>query len=128
MRRFLAIGLLLLYLLSATEFNQLLKLPVLVEHFREHRHANPNLSIAQYLQIHYLSGNVRDPDYPRDQQLPFKACDHYLGNAAVYTVPLFQPYFTLAPPRDARTYHVVTDEAFRLSQYLSTIWQPPKTA
>jgi hypothetical protein len=63
------------YLFSYTELHQLVKIPLLVEHFREHRQEDKNISIWAFLKIHYLEKMVKDSDFDKDQQLPLRDAD-----------------------------------------------------
>lgn len=60
---------------SATPVGELVKLPVLIEHLREHRRETPDMTLIGFFILHYFSGDVRDADYERDMQLPFKTVD-----------------------------------------------------
>jgi hypothetical protein len=62
-------------MLSFAEFHNLLKIPVLFEHFKEHRQLNPSISFWSFIKIHYQDPPVMDDDYQRDQQLPFRDAD-----------------------------------------------------
>ncbi len=68
--------LLIIYLFSATEFSQLLKVPVLVMHFQEHQQKNPSLSFFQFIHHHYAINHGDDGDAERDSQLPFQSHDN----------------------------------------------------
>lgn len=84
---------------SATPFGELLKLPVLIEHLREHRRESPDMTLIGFFILHYFSGDVRDADYERDMQLPFKTVDFSgmsLATVPVETAPA-APTLTLAP-------------------------------
>lgn len=63
------------YLFSYTELHQLVKFPLLIEHFREHRQEDKNISIWAFLKIHYLEKMVKDSDFDKDQQLPLRDAD-----------------------------------------------------
>lgn len=67
--------LLTVYLFSFQEFRQVLKLPTLVEHFVKHTLTDPNFSVTNFIEHHYLSGNVVDNDFEQDMKLPFKTMD-----------------------------------------------------
>lgn len=67
--------LLCIFTASATPLGELLKLPVLIEHFREHRIESPEMTVIGFIVLHYFSGDVRDADYERDMQLPFKTVE-----------------------------------------------------
>src|SRR5690606_13520126 len=57
------------YLLSTTQFSQILKLPILVEHFIEHR-AIDSMSFWGFL-VHHYDNHQPDEDYETDMKLPF---------------------------------------------------------
>ncbi|RFM33319.1 hypothetical protein DXN04_20050 [Chitinophaga silvisoli] len=61
-----------LFTLHTISFDQLLKLPVLVMHYIEHRAQDGNLSVMQFLSMHYWGHDNNDNDQDRDDQLPFK--------------------------------------------------------
>ncbi len=86
MRRFAAILFFTAYLTSTTEASQLLKLPVILQHFHEHQQRNPGISFFKFLDMHYLHGSPHDEDYERDMQLPFKRADHH-AHVPPVTVP-----------------------------------------
>lgn len=126
MRKWVSIMFLFVYLTAFTSFREVLKLPVLVEHFIEHRAANPSISFLAFLDMHYVHGSPRDADYDRDMQLPFKMVSH--------------TFLTLlAIPSSAFTFHtaralyckkekpLLLDPAAYSFNYQNTIWQPPKT-
>jgi len=66
---------LVLYLFSTTAFREILKLPVLFQHFNEHKQLNHNLSFFGFVYDHYNSVPHTDNDQKRDCQLPFKTID-----------------------------------------------------
>ncbi|MCX6182126.1 MAG: hypothetical protein NT150_09385 [Bacteroidetes bacterium] len=70
MKKLLAISLLSLYLLTLTEVGQLIKLPLLVDHFIEHKEKDQNLSLLDFLAMHYSHSHTPDAD---DLKLPFKS-------------------------------------------------------
>ncbi|WP_147320002.1 hypothetical protein [Chitinophaga silvisoli] len=69
LRLYILMGLFTLHTIS---FDQLLKLPVLVMHYIEHRAQDGNLSVMQFLSMHYWGHDNNDNDQDRDDQLPFK--------------------------------------------------------
>lgn len=72
MNKLITIFFLTSYLFSRTVLGQLVKLPAFVNHFKEHKTQNKDLTIWQFLCIHYAHGNVKDADYEEDMKLPFK--------------------------------------------------------
>jgi hypothetical protein len=62
-------------MLSFSELHQFLRMPVLIQHFIEHRQEDPSISLLSFLSLHYIHQYVQDEDYQRDQQLPFRHSD-----------------------------------------------------
>lgn len=74
-RKTVAILFTAIYLFGATEASQLLKLPVLIQHYYEHKKGNDAMTLYSFLQMHYLGNDNDDTDNMRDQALPFKTMD-----------------------------------------------------
>lgn len=112
-----------LFFISNTEFNELLKLPLLVVHYIEHKTETPDITIAQFLDIHYNS-ETKDDDNKRDSQLPFKSEQHTSPNLFAfithYDVKL--PFLHFNTDTELSIYRT----PFISFQLLSNIWQPPK--
>lgn len=127
MKKISAIFFFTIYLLSTTEAHQLLKLPVIFEHFSEHQHENKNITALEFLAIHYLHGSPKDKDYDRDMQLPFKTSDDCISSISPAFVPL-QIQHALLEPIEINTEKIFAlKDQFLLSAYLANIWQPPKS-
>ncbi len=73
MIRLAAIGLFLIYLISFTEFKEVLRLPLLVQHYGEHKAQAGEMSFVEFLTMHYKTDVAHDD---RDNRLPFKDCNH----------------------------------------------------
>lgn len=125
-KRLIAILFLGTVLFSATPMHQLLKLPVLVQHFFEHRQTDQSLNFLAYLNEHYFSGEDQDKDYKRDQQLPFKSHDHSVATV-MNALPAADEKLGVDPIEDSYLSHILIDETLVSLQYLSSIWQPPKS-
>lgn len=130
MRRVLAISLLSVYLVSTTELGQLLKLPVLIEHYFEHREKNPALTVMQFLKFHYegnhLENHPRDDDYEHDRQLPFIIHTDVLNLSFVLALPFSFEIETKKSPIDKEHKVLPLDDTLSDNDFLSAIWQPPK--
>lgn len=125
-KMFLPRFLLIIYLFSATEFNQVLKLPVLVVHFQEHQQKNPSISFFQFIHHHYLVNHADDGDAERDNQLPFQSHD----NCGSFQAPiyLFLTFSPLPPQvvilsKEKLSFY---SDSHLLSAHLGSIWQPPQ--
>ncbi|MFY8025179.1 MAG: hypothetical protein ACOVNO_07515 [Sediminibacterium sp.] len=128
MRKRIAILFLSIYLCSTTEAHELLKIPVVFQHFIEHQQEDPQISVIQFLHIHYLQGDVKDKDYDRDMQLPFKTAGEFFASSATPFVPL-NAQIVIQYPEDAN--NIVWSQQttpFLFSAYQVNIWQPPKRA
>jgi len=124
-KRFIAISFLLLYVFTAPELNQLLKLPMFVEHFIEHKTLDSKVSLIDFLYMHYTDHDIKDNDQDKDMQLPFKS---HNDCAAVSFLPVLTNHvginLNLVPVVAEKTvfYTAVNFQ----SSFLSSIWQPPK--
>lgn len=129
MKKLLAIFFLSIYLVSTTELCELLKLPLLVEHYIEHSQENPELSIGAFLIRHYnnhLKDHPLNDDYEQDLKLPFMRLSDVLNFCFVYSGPT---YYELkgAVSNIAKTQPVAFNISYPKNIFLSTIWQPPKS-
>lgn len=100
-----------------------MKLPVLVQHFKEHRQLDGSLSLIGFLSMHYWGKHVDDNDQQRDNQLPFKE----------FHKEILQPFST--PVKIVVLKPVVyflksdfplTGAAFLPDPKLSTLFRPPR--
>ena len=125
MRRANAISLLLLYFLVNTELRELVRLPILFEHFSEHKQRNKHVSFSDFIVLHYFSGHVKDPDFERDQQLPFRGT-----NCEELSTPVALPVESFVEPLPEISYATLNVgiyvSPFHSSLFQFTIWQPPK--
>ncbi|MCF3107619.1 hypothetical protein LL912_02390 [Niabella sp. CC-SYL272] len=111
------------YLVSATEVSQLLKIPILVKHFVDHRQQDPGMTLWAFLKMHY-DHPVKDADYQTDQQLPFVT--HSGSLTLVFTT---DTHFSLEikkwvfpfPKRITPYKNVFYDK-----DVFNAIWQPPR--
>jgi hypothetical protein len=58
---------------SLTELHQLIQLPYLLQHYKDHKSKDPLMSFSDFLQIHYGNNHPNDKDDTEDQQLPFNS-------------------------------------------------------
>lgn len=119
--RLTSISLLLLYLISFTEFREVLRLPLLVEHYYEHKGQVAEMSFLDFLVMHYETDVPHDDT---DMSLPFKDCGHSL-NISLAATPTqrialhsLQEVYTLT-----YTFFYLQHEPKLLA---ANIFQPPK--
>jgi len=115
-----------IYLLSSTQLKELLKLPILVEHFIEHKKLASQFSFIDFLCMHYAEGTKIDADYEKDMRLPFKSAENSLGSYISFYLPV--PVIK----QDVVVHFIERKQTFAhynftySSAFLSSIWQPPR--
>ena len=124
MRQAKAIVLLTFYVMVNTELHQMLSLPVLFEHYQEHKQRNNNINVISFLVQHYSGENKQGEDQ-HHQQLPFKG-DHCEEISTSIFLPadniMASILYTVNRPEKATRYK----SPFNSSSIHFTIWQPPR--
>jgi hypothetical protein len=126
LKKFAIITVLFIYLVSATELRELLKFPDMLEHYKEHKEKNKELSFFDFLGMHYSDVKHEDGDAEKDNKLPFKSHDNCQTiNCNLLTVFDTQSY-TIQPL--AICINKIRFKQFQLipSTFQVNIWQPPK--
>lgn len=112
-----------MYLFATTELYQLLKLPIFIEHFLDHK-SQDKMSMYEFL-VHHYGGHEKDADYNTDMKLPFMK--HFdLSHFSVFlgTNSSYDTLKELTEWKDSNlVYH--SDENF-INRALEAIWQPPR--
>lgn len=90
MLRLTSIGLIFFYLVSFTEFREVLRFPILVQHFVEHKSQVADMSFLEFLTMHYSTDQAHDD---QDMRLPFKDCSHSFAGQTV-VLPLHKIMLT----------------------------------
>jgi hypothetical protein len=125
MKRFAAYLFCTLYLLSTTESYQLLKIPIIVEHFHQHQKNNKDITLLEFIDIHYMHGSPVDDDYEQDMHLPFKRVNHNVNMTPAHVKTVMNISFILALLPQGDDFVVVDDPRIQ-SKYLTPVFQPPK--
>ncbi len=110
-----------------TELHQLLKAPLLIEHYFEHQSKDEQLDLITFLEIHYLNGDQIDADYEKDMKLPFKSFQDNHPSVVV-TIPQDPYNLNFAPVIEYPKQPYIQKSQVLYSNYFSSIWQPPKIA
>lgn len=128
MRQILSIALLSLYIFTSTECHELLKLPQLVQHYKEHQEEQKGITLWQFLCDHYAHGDVFDDDKDKDMKLPYKSMD--INHAISFTV--IPAIISIEIIKPVCTQTLKTPNEYYSNQFcsnnFSSIWQPPKLA
>jgi hypothetical protein len=121
LKRLTTILLLALYINSYTEFHELLRLPVLLEHFHEHQLLVKDLTFLEFLSLHYKSDQSHDS---QDNKLPFKDAQHS------YTVPAMAlPIQKIVMEEKLPCTEITHSSAYHetnIAFHFSDIFQPPR--
>lgn len=128
MSRVFATIFLSIYLISTSELDQLMKLPVIFQHYHEHIRMEGKISFKAFLIEHYLESDPKDPDYARDMQLPFKTCSH----SFFMLMPVAPPKLSLiglqVVSHKLRQQFPLTSAFHIPSGFHKGIFQPPRLA
>ena len=120
MKTVAAISLLLLLSITQTPLGQLLKLPVLIEHFYKHQKKD-GVSLGKLLSDHY-SKDHNDADRPEDEQLPFKTMAlQTMGVAIVPGIVKADVELKIDVP-----IKVMFSESYTPQLHLCNIFHPPR--
>ncbi len=127
MRRSGAIVFFLIYLAAVIQLEQLVKIPVLFQHYREHIRMEGKISFLAFLQEHYVQDDATDPDYARDMQLPFKTSHHFF---ILMTAAAPKPAVDYNSPAVDPKCHYISpfDDPGPINLFTDHIFQPPRSA
>ncbi|MFY7899833.1 MAG: hypothetical protein ACOVNY_06590 [Chitinophagaceae bacterium] len=127
MKKLITILLLSLYTFGATDAYQLLKIPLLIEHFIQHKQQDNQINFLSFLQMHYAEKQEKDADYQQDMQLPFKTNDANvcMNVTASFPSPIYVVE-TISFPIHPSIYNLSYDY-FYININPSKIFQPPKS-
>lgn len=103
-----------------TPLGQLLKIPLLIEHYIKHRKQD-GTSFTSFLKDHYASDH-NDADMPEDEQLPFKDLAFQHIGYAIF-VPVVQTKTLLPSPVEKM---IVFSDAKHAQKHLTSIFHPPR--
>lgn len=125
MKKALSILLLFIYLQSSTQLMEFLKIPYLIEHYLEHSNQDNSMTIGTYIYMHYA--HLGEQNDNNDMKLPFKSLNTNLHSITSFLSP--SPLFILVKTQINIELKQIaySYSTFYTSQFLSNIWQPPKT-
>lgn len=123
MIRFLLFLLLFQFSTNSELSNQLGKFPVLLEHFQEHKSLNKEVSLTDYLAMHYWGNDLNDDDDERDNALPFKSLDAKPAHC-LYVQQIRQIGMRIATYTFSTSYPIYTDQDFN-DPLVIGLFKPP---
>lgn len=114
-----------LFMFSATELHQLLRIPGLISHYKQHSRNDSSLSFGEFMQLHYTAAHPDDEDEQDDQELPFKS----LAGINHLDQPWSDPqFFFLAPCPLPLSVFVIRYEQGIPCKKVDGIFHPPRIA
>jgi hypothetical protein len=126
MQRLTASFFLFIFLFANTALRELAKIDAFISHYAEHKANDQEITVLEFIAIHYFSGNIVDDDYSRDMQLPFKTTD---CNSPIPSIVIALPDFP-----DLKICAIIEsgllplyDQSLLPSLHTDDIWQPPKS-
>lgn len=125
MRKWTIILLMAVYTFGTTDAYQLLKFPIMLQHFVEHRREDPKMSFIAFLRMHYADKIVVDEDFSRDMQLPFKTAEACCI-AATVSMPAQWVSIDVPHPVVLQQAFFLFDEPVDYSLVHGDIFQPPR--
>ena len=120
MKNAVSIFFVILLLSAQTPLGQLLKVPLLIEHYLKHQRAEV-VSFAAFLKEHY-DPDHNDADMPEDEQLPFKDIAVQSIGYALFASDLTTNVFVPSPVEKV----IVFSDANPPRNYLDSIFHPPR--
>ncbi|MEO6962387.1 MAG: hypothetical protein ABIY90_10480 [Puia sp.] len=127
LKAIIAILFILLYSFSNTELAELVKLPVLIHHYLDHKKEHKDLTFFDFLKSHYASihkaGSKAHEDH--HSRLPFKNHDHNLLTGNTSIVPRVYAFLELPVYCETSSVSSMNEIAYH-SHFLADIWQPPR--
>lgn len=123
MNKIIAIFLLSVFLCAYTSIGQLLKVPNLIEHYKEHKNeeAFKDISFIKFLKIHYSKDTENNNE--EHQDLPFKTVDQIVN--VLFTFVFVNFKFIERPVFFEKKSLFFYKNSFK-SNLFTSIWLPPK--
>lgn len=112
-------------ILPEMDTSELSKLPVLINHYRQHHKTDPSLSFLSFIDQHYNNRDHYNKDQEHHHKLPFS--NHQNHNCQLHQVVFMLPEIILSP--DVCVKPVKNEPYYSPPEGNSiqrTIWQPPK--
>ncbi len=122
----IALFLLFIYIQPAGALRELLKLPLLAEHYFDHQEENQKMNLASFLISHYYTEDGTDYDAEEDSKLPFKSADQIPSGGAIAVSPPASSEIITRPDLSLIRNYVILDDEHIPSGHLDAIWQPPR--
>ena len=109
--------------INSFSLHHIFKIPVLVAHYFEHQQRGPEITVMEFLSMHYWGQDIDDNDQDRDMQLPFKKFDLSQSVTTLFFNQGSQFNFKNFPLEQS---YPVIDSEDRISQNVGSLFKPPR--
>ncbi|GDX45377.1 hypothetical protein LBMAG24_07040 [Bacteroidota bacterium] len=125
MKKVVSISFLIVFLLANTELHEVLKVPLLFEHYLLHKQEDKNQSFVTFIYKHYVS--VQDHFHLQNDHdgLPLKTKDCIKYNPGIVSFLLI-PYARLQEAPYQLKQRIFFKKVFLSNLNQGNIWQPPQ--
>lgn len=125
MKKVVSISFLIVFLLANTELHEVLKVPLLLEHYILHKQEDKNQSFVTFIYKHYVS--VQDHFHLQNDHdgLPLKTKDCIKYNPGIVSFLLI-PYARLQEAPYQLKQRIFFKKVFLSNLNQGNIWQPPQ--
>jgi hypothetical protein len=118
----ISLAILLVYLVASTELHQVFKLPLLFQHYTEHKVQVQEMTFLEFLVMHYKSDVAHDD---QDMKLPFKDC-HHSATSSITAIPVQKISIQAPASPPGEKLRAINQNPFH-SSFLDEIFQPPRS-
>jgi hypothetical protein len=125
MKKITSIVLILLLLFETSGLKELVKMPLLIHHYFEHKATHPSDNFLGFIAKHYTGSQKSESahDKKTDNQLPFKSADCFQTHVSAFIVSEHQVLPVVFDIK-LKQYTVYPESALVSRPF--DIWQPPK--
>lgn len=125
MKKVVSISFLIVFLIANTELHEVLKVPLLLEHYLLHKQEDKNQSFVTFIYKHYVS--VQDHFHLQNDHdgLPLKTKDCIKYNPGIVSFLLI-PYARLQEAPYQLKQRIFFKKVFLSNLNQGNIWQPPQ--
>lgn len=124
---FFLVGIIFLKCLTpAMDTAELARLPLLIEHFRQHRAADVTMDFFKFIALHYANARHHEEDHSTHSQLPFGQHHHLNVVMQVWNAPSPLPF--PFPLQLCSIRYFTPSVQLVPVVFITAVWQPPKAA
>lgn len=101
-------------------------MPNYLHHFYHHNKTHQYISVIDFINDHTINPNHHDKDHHNHDNLPFSHQHSNDNNQILAFIPFYSRYTINLHLTDSNDKRIIVQQFFRTSEFLPSIWQPPK--